>query len=175
VVEALPNWLSAVQVFGVVVEKEVERMLLAKVRPLPTVSDCTAPLTLVERMTEGVLTMSPLVALRFPPIVVEPVERMFAMVANPLAVNVWSVAPPVALNCPPIVVEPRAKTFPVLEMVKRVEVANAEVEDAMEKRVTEEVPTVDEAAKSERSAVGEEVPRPTLPFARNVVVALPPK
>ena len=34
---------------------------------------------------------------------------------------------------------------------------------------------VEDAANRERSAVGEEVPIPTLPFWRNVVVAVPPK
>jgi len=62
---------------------------------------------------------------------------------------------------------------PVLLMVKRVVVAKAAVEEEIEKRVG--VLKVEEAAKRERRAVGEEVPIPTFPLARKVVVAAPPK
>ncbi len=67
----------------------------------------------------------------------------------------------------------RPVTSPVFEMVKRVVVANVGLEEEIWKSVV--VLKVEDATKSERTAVGEEVPIPTLPFERNVVVAAPPK
>ena len=69
----------------------------------------------------------------------------------------------------------RAVTRPVLEMEKSVEVEKVLVDELMEKRVVGVVPTVEEAAKMERKAAGEEVPMPTKPAAVMVVVEVPPK
>ena len=91
-----------------------------------------------------------------PPIVDEPVTESALVVAPPLSERL------------------SPEMSPVLEIEKRVEVAKAAVEDAMVKRVVGEMPVVEEATKSERSAVGDVVPIPTLPLAKKVVDAVPP-
>ena len=78
----------------------------------------------------------------------------------------------VALKTPPMVVELRTNTLPVLEIVNRVVLAPLfEVEPIAKRVVCTEV----EALCMERLAKGEEVPTPTLPLAKKVVVAVPPK
>lgn len=64
----------------------------------------------------------------------------------------------------------RAVTRPVLLIEKRVEVAKLEVEEEMEK--SEEPVYVEEAAKRERSEYGVVVPRPSMPLAVKVLVAV---
>ncbi len=84
VVEALPlNCCSTVNIFCVVVPKDVESMLLEYVRPLPIPRVPTTPLLLVERIEESVPTVRPLVALRLPPMVVEPEVKRLLSDARP--------------------------------------------------------------------------------------------
>lgn len=75
---------------------------------------------------------------------------------------------------PPLRERLRPEMAPVLEMEKRVVVANEEVDEAIRKSVVGErvaPPVMVALAKSERSANGEDVPMPTLP-ERNEILPL---
>ena len=104
-------------------------------------------------------------------------EVVVALVSNVLPPKVVEarMLASVELKAPATVVDPAANTLPMFEMLKRVEVAKVVVDEAIEKSVVGEVPVVEDATNSERSAVGDEVPMPTLPLAKKVVVAVPPK
>ena len=95
------------------------------------------------------------------------------------ALKFWSVVDDVTSKlvdvAPPESERLRPLMRPVFEMVKRVEVAKVAVDEEMLKRLV--VLKVDEATKSERTAVGVVVakPIPTFPFWKKVVVDTPPK
>ena len=145
-------------------------------------TELNAPLIVVEPVTASEVEVAPCND-------VAPLTVKDASVEAP-AVSVPKLTVPSALKTPVMVEEPVTASAevvpepkeklppvmrPVLEMVKSVEVAKVLVVELIEKSVVGIAPVVDEAAKSERSAYGELVPRPSAPVAVKVDVPVLPK